>query len=419
MEHNPCNICFEHFNDQNRCPFNLNCGHTFCKECIIKIISKLEKNTNCTLDCPNCKKTTDIFSKETLFETQLSKNYLVLDLIQKNKPISECTHSNPSFICLSDSCITSSYCCIDCLPKFHKNCVISNSEKAKNQKHALEKAAKNYGLFELKKNKINIGKKIDELFETLKSFDAVFNKKFNKLMVEFSLVNFDEEKKEKDLLSQNDGKEVSIEPISTIISQNSLENKKKIDQLFKFNKIVNDEFLRPVENLISIFSEQTNNLENEVPLIFNAQNLKRFLPNLEPLTAPKPEIITVNVPIACLKCASNVLPSVSQNETEGEPKLYPIPFFQRNEPPDAFKYEFHHFQPKLVDEIKDVIEKAYEAKGDNSKSLEASIRSRLRNVLGRNFTVELSWEKPKVYKHGSTVFIGRLFESSCFVEVVY
>ena len=42
-----CDICFNDFNEGNRCPRILSCGHTFCHGCIQKLIE--EKST-----CPKC-----------------------------------------------------------------------------------------------------------------------------------------------------------------------------------------------------------------------------------------------------------------------------------------------------------------------------------------------------------------------------
>ena len=41
-----CQICFERYNKTNKEPKVLSCGHTFCKECLIKTIKKVEQ-INC------------------------------------------------------------------------------------------------------------------------------------------------------------------------------------------------------------------------------------------------------------------------------------------------------------------------------------------------------------------------------------
>ena len=44
-----CSICFEHYNDQSKCPRLLSCGHSFCSSCLERL---LHGNT---IDCPTCR----------------------------------------------------------------------------------------------------------------------------------------------------------------------------------------------------------------------------------------------------------------------------------------------------------------------------------------------------------------------------
>lgn len=44
-----CELCFETYNAEERKPLVLNCGHTYCKECINKIMKSNPKL------CPTCK----------------------------------------------------------------------------------------------------------------------------------------------------------------------------------------------------------------------------------------------------------------------------------------------------------------------------------------------------------------------------
>ena len=46
VENITCKICIEIYDSRDRRPCNLPCGHTFCRECIIKL-----KNGAC-LECP-------------------------------------------------------------------------------------------------------------------------------------------------------------------------------------------------------------------------------------------------------------------------------------------------------------------------------------------------------------------------------
>ena len=61
-----CALCFERYNDRERVPISLDCGHTFCKACLIrgKIVA-----------CPTCRATV------TKPVSQLRPNYGVLDAL--------------------------------------------------------------------------------------------------------------------------------------------------------------------------------------------------------------------------------------------------------------------------------------------------------------------------------------------------
>ncbi len=71
MENFTCQICMERFDDNIRVPYLLNCGHTFCKECLkIKLYDfgiaqmalfqsdtlanrdKLKDKQKCFISCP-------------------------------------------------------------------------------------------------------------------------------------------------------------------------------------------------------------------------------------------------------------------------------------------------------------------------------------------------------------------------------
>ena len=418
MELDPCNICYQQFDDQNRCPFIFkNCGHTFCKNCINNLITKFEKNNLCALDCPICKKTTDIFLRNKAFETQFIKNFSILDAIVKTKSISECTHPNKSFICLSENCINSNYCCNKCILKWHKNCDTRNFKNANTKKSAFEKAAKIYGLFELEENKIKLQKKVDLFWESLNNFVASFNQKFNKLMAEFSSAKYFEAKNEKDFFCQNEGSNILFGPISNNTSQISSNAKKMIENLFEFNKIMNDEFLSPVEKLMGNLLEQTRNLENDNLFVFKNQNPQQSQTNLKPVLYAKPDMMGKNEPTLFQKNSSNFLPNFSAKQNKPDPKNNPSPNYQQNIPNIVFEYEVTtDFKQHLVEKIKKVIIKSFEVSNHTEASLENSIQSRLFNVLNKNFSVKVALKTP-ILKNGSTIFIGKLQGEKFFVEV--
>ena len=72
MEEIVCDICFEEYNDHNRLPVQLHCGHTFCKNCLLDL-----KARHSILECPHDR------TEETRDILQISRNYLVLDMLSQ------------------------------------------------------------------------------------------------------------------------------------------------------------------------------------------------------------------------------------------------------------------------------------------------------------------------------------------------
>jgi hypothetical protein len=80
-----CPICFDHYNDKDKVPRILPCGHTFCQSCLMDL------RTSNILTCPTCRK---YFAPDV---KQLIKNFTILgkkDL--KNECIIDymCTHKD-------------------------------------------------------------------------------------------------------------------------------------------------------------------------------------------------------------------------------------------------------------------------------------------------------------------------------------
>ena len=72
MEEIVCDICFEEFNDGHHLPVQLNCGHTFCKSCLLDV-----KSRHSVLECPHDR------TVETREVPHIPRNYLVLDMISQ------------------------------------------------------------------------------------------------------------------------------------------------------------------------------------------------------------------------------------------------------------------------------------------------------------------------------------------------
>ena len=71
-----CSICYEHYDDQSKCPRLLNCGHSFCSRCLKRL---LHRNT---IDCPKCRNPVVVpFGVDGLL-----KNFALLDIMNETAP---------------------------------------------------------------------------------------------------------------------------------------------------------------------------------------------------------------------------------------------------------------------------------------------------------------------------------------------
>ncbi|KAL4558893.1 hypothetical protein LXL04_037097 [Taraxacum kok-saghyz] len=48
-----CTVCQTRYNEEDRCPLLLECGHGFCKECLSRMFSSASSDT--TLSSPRCR----------------------------------------------------------------------------------------------------------------------------------------------------------------------------------------------------------------------------------------------------------------------------------------------------------------------------------------------------------------------------
>ena len=103
-----CPSCYEYFDGNDRVPRNLNCGHTFCEVCLVKI-----EQQRLTF-CPLCKSGL----QKPFKAKKLPKNYLALEYSAKHQE--QMKNSNfcqvhPKEL-MRHFCITcSSLICMECI----------------------------------------------------------------------------------------------------------------------------------------------------------------------------------------------------------------------------------------------------------------------------------------------------------------
>ena len=99
-----CSICFEHYNDESKCPRLLSCGHSFCSSCLERL---LHGNT---IDCPTCRNPGAV---PTGVEGLL-KNFALLDLVNDTpkENVGSNTGSHDCEACGEKH--PANFCCLDC-----------------------------------------------------------------------------------------------------------------------------------------------------------------------------------------------------------------------------------------------------------------------------------------------------------------
>ncbi|XP_029451623.1 tripartite motif-containing protein 2-like [Rhinatrema bivittatum] len=78
-----CAICAERYDDRERRPKLLQCGHTFCKRCLGELSSSIiqqdKRGRDVTLQCPSCRQTTCLNIGSCV--SQLSDNFAIISFL--------------------------------------------------------------------------------------------------------------------------------------------------------------------------------------------------------------------------------------------------------------------------------------------------------------------------------------------------
>ncbi|KAK3025651.1 hypothetical protein RJ639_040637 [Escallonia herrerae] len=74
-----CSVCQNRYNEEERCPLLLQCGHGFCKDCLSRLFAA---STDTTLSCPRCRHVSTVGNSVQ----GLKKNYAILGLIHSSNP---------------------------------------------------------------------------------------------------------------------------------------------------------------------------------------------------------------------------------------------------------------------------------------------------------------------------------------------
>ena len=124
-----CSICLEGYNDENKCPRMLSCGHSFCSRCLERL---LRGNT---IDCPKCRNPVAVPSGVH----SLSKNFALLDIVNETAPKQQAGkkgHSGTHECEACDEKHPATFICLDCkenmcktAAQFHKRSKASRDHR--------------------------------------------------------------------------------------------------------------------------------------------------------------------------------------------------------------------------------------------------------------------------------------------------
>ena len=124
-----CSICFERFNDENKCPRLLSCGHSFCSCCLERL---LRGNT---IDCPKCRNPVAVPSGVH----GLLKNFALLDIVNETAPkqqVGNTSHTSTHQCEACDEKHPATFFCLDCkenacktAAQFHKRSKTSRDHR--------------------------------------------------------------------------------------------------------------------------------------------------------------------------------------------------------------------------------------------------------------------------------------------------
>ena len=130
-----CSICFERYNNKNKCPRLLSCGHRFCSSCLESLIHDK------TVDCPTCRNTCAV---PTGVEGLL-KNFALLDIVDDT--LEECVGSTGLIDCEAcDEKHPANFCCLYCKKKMCKTAA---------QFHTRNKTSRDHKVVSLKELEAN------------------------------------------------------------------------------------------------------------------------------------------------------------------------------------------------------------------------------------------------------------------------
>lgn len=98
-----CSVCQTRYNEKERVPLLLQCGHGFCKECLSRMFSA---STDTTLSCPRCRHVSVVGNSVTALRKNFAVLALILSATSANNTSHHTNHHNNTIHSNFDSDVT-------------------------------------------------------------------------------------------------------------------------------------------------------------------------------------------------------------------------------------------------------------------------------------------------------------------------
>ncbi|XP_073529237.1 E3 ubiquitin-protein ligase TRIM32-like [Phyllobates terribilis] len=132
-----CTICTEKYNETDRRPKVLCCGHTFCMKCLQEVFSRslylpVQEHIP-TLRCPSCRQTTEIFNVWCV--SHLSDNFSIVNFLTEEKSSKQYCRNHQHDMTIF---------CYQCQRLLCPSCALQHAAQTRHKTESAESAALKY-----------------------------------------------------------------------------------------------------------------------------------------------------------------------------------------------------------------------------------------------------------------------------------
>ena len=318
-----CTLCFEIYSDNTKKPRNLECGHTFCEECLTKIYC------NSSITCPSCRRQSSILPKS------LPVNFIAADLARRHteerKRLVFCNlHPKESIRFFCNTC--SSGICVECIITHCGHLFVKQEDSIKLLQHKISEVDSHISKITDKNNSIKF-----EIKEIAHSLENKLQKEFRSIDYEYNTL-FEELTRRRDKIKELYRDMIENETRSILEGLPKIEEKEKQlklekDRLSAYTTLanslqdsnpavreVNQEIQSIKESILCIASDLLPNISPPVmiPVFEMAKNTIEFISNIGTISCAAGRDVEVIDPTICFFGDKNKVMAYKINENSWE-----------------------------------------------------------------------------------------------------